>query len=176
MPKRCGHLDNKQVIEASEMVEKIRAAAAARWDPDFVLVARTDARGPHGVGEAIDRAVAYADAGADVLFVEALEGVGEIERVADRLSGTPLLFNWVEGGKTPPLTFDQIADLGFAMILMPIGTLLAATNAMQQLLERLRRDGTPAGFADELMDFSDFTDTIGLPEIVELERRFSTET
>lgn len=174
MPKRCGHMDDKQVVDRAEMVGKIEAAAAARRDPDFVLIARTDARGPHGLEEAIERADACLDAGADVLFVEALEGISEIERVAEEFAGTPLLFNWVEGGKSPPLDYRRLAELGFAMVIVPIGPLLAATRAVQGYLDELRTDGTPAAIMDGRMAFSEFTDTIGLPEIVDLERRFST--
>ena len=173
LPKKCGHMDNKQVVDAVEFVGKIKAAAAARQDPDFVLIARTDARAPHGLDEAIRRAHACVEAGADVLFVEALLGVDEIERVSTEFAGIPLLFNWVEGGMTPPLTYAEIAELGFAMIIMPIGTMLAATRAMQSFLAKLKVDGTPARFVDELMGFDEFTDTIGLPEIVSLEQRFS---
>lgn len=172
MPKRCGHMEDKQVVSADEMVAKVRAAIAARTNPDTVVIARTDARAPNGLDDAIDRARGCREAGADVLFVEALEGRDELERVATELAGVPLLFNWVEGGKTPPLTKSEIADLGFAVIIMPIGTLLAATRAMQQFLVRLRADGTPADFVDELMPFHEFTDTIGLPEFTELEHRF----
>ncbi len=173
MPKKCGHMENKRVVDREEFVGKIRAAASARQDPDFVLIARTDARAPQGLDEAIARAHACVDAGADVLFVEALQGVDEIERVAKEFAGVPLLFNWAEGGKTPPLTRDEIAELGFAIIIMPIGTMLAATRAMQDFLQRLKEDGTPAGFVDQLMGFAEFTDTIGLPEIVDLEQRFA---
>ena len=173
MPKRCGHMENKQVVDVAEFVGKIKAAASARQDPDFVLIARTDARAPHGLDEAIDRAHACAEAGADVLFVEALQGVDEIERVSKEFADVPILFNWAEGGKTPPLAYDEIAELGFSMIIMPIGTMLAATQAMQGFLAKLKADGTPAGFADELMGFNDFTDLIGLPEVVDLEQRFS---
>jgi 2-methylisocitrate lyase-like PEP mutase family enzyme len=173
LPKKCGHMENKDVIDSADMVGKIRAAVAARQDPDFVLIARTDARAVHGVDEAIDRASACLEAGADALFVEALRSVDEIERVAEAFSGTPLLFNWVEGGKTPPLGYDRIGDLGFAMILVPIGTLLAATRAMQVFLEQLRSDGTPAEASADPMGFAEFTDMIGLPEIIGLERRFS---
>jgi carboxyvinyl-carboxyphosphonate phosphorylmutase len=172
MPKRCGHMEDKQVVSADEMVAKVRAAIAARTKPDTVVIARTDARAPNGLDDAIDRARGCREAGADVLFVEALEGRDELERVATELAGVPLLFNWVEGGKTPPLTKNEIADLGFAIIIMPIGTLLAATRAMQQFLVRLRADGTPADFVDELMPFHEFTDTIGLPEFTELGQRF----
>lgn len=173
MPKKCGHMENKEVVNAAEFVGKIKAAVAARQDPDFVLIARTDARAPHGLDEAIRRAHASVEAGADVLFVEALEGVEEIELVSKEFAGVPLLFNWAEGGKTPPLTYDQIAELGFAVIIMPIGTMLAATRAMQGFLAQLKVDGTPAGFVDELMGFNEFTETIGLPEILDLEQRFS---
>ncbi len=173
LPKKCGHMENKQVIDAAEMVGKIKAAAAARHDPDFVLITRTDARAPHGLDEAISRAHRFVEAGADVLFIEALEGIREIERVADEFADVPLLFNWAEGGKTPPLTYSGIAELGFSMIIMPIGTMLAATRAMQGFLAQLRQDGTPAMFVDQLMGFGEFTDTIGLPEIVDLEQRFA---
>ncbi len=173
LPKKCGHMENKAVVDASEMVGKIEAAVAARHDPDFVLITRTDARAPHGLDEAIARAHRFVDAGADVLFVEALEGIDEIETVASEFAGVPMLFNWAEGGKTPPLTYDQIAELGFALIIAPIGTMLSATRAMQGFLTSLKRDGTPAEVVDELMGFSEFTDTIGLPEIVDLEDRFS---
>jgi len=173
LPKKCGHMDNKQVVDASVMVGKIRAAVASRQDDDFMVIARTDARAPHGMDEALRRATAYAEAGADMLFVEALQDVEEIERVATEFAGIPLLFNWVEGGKTPPLTYDEVAALGFAMIIMPIGMLLAATGAMQNFLTKLKASGTPAPFADELMPFDDFTDLIGLREIGALEKRFS---
>lgn len=173
LPKKCGHMENKQVIDTAEFVGKIEAASAARQDPDFVLIARTDARAPHGLDDAIARAHACVAAGADVLFIEALQDIDELERVSEEFAGTPLLFNWVEGGKTPPLTYDEIAALGFAMIIMPIGTVLAAALAMREFLAKLKTDGTPAAFVNELMPFDEFTDTIGLPEIIELEQRFS---
>ena len=112
------------------------------------------------------------DAGADVLFIEALEGVNEIELVAKEFADTPLLFNWVEGGKTPPLTHREIADLGFAMVIMPIGMLLAATAAMRNYVDRIKIDGSPVNATADLMSFGEFTDFIGLPEIATLEDRF----
>lgn len=173
LPKKCGHMENKQVVSTDEMAAKVAAASSARNDPDFVLIARTDARAPLGLDEALRRAERCLQAGADVLFVEALQGEDEIALVAKEFEGVPLLFNWAEGGKTPPLTYDTIAELGFAMILMPIGTMLSAVTAMQAFLARLKVDGTPAAFVDELMPFATFTDTIGLPEIIDLERRFA---
>ena len=171
-PKKCGHMNNKQVIAADEAISKIRAAVAARRNPDTVIIARTDARAVEGIDAAIDRAKGFADAGADMLFVEALEGEAEIEHVCEKLSGYPLVFNWAEGGKTPPLTYDRIAELGFKLIICPISTLLAATAAMREALEAIKAAGTPATIVDRLMRFGDFTDFIGLPEINELETRF----
>jgi 2-methylisocitrate lyase-like PEP mutase family enzyme len=173
MPKRCGHVSGKAVIPADEMVGKIRAAVTARRDPDLVLIARTDAAGVEGLDAAIARAKAYAEAGADLLFVEALTSEADIGRVAQELTGVaPLVFNWAEGGRTPPLPLDRIAELGFALVLYPIGTLLAATAGIRSLLATLKADGTPAAALQGLPTFGEFTDFIGLPEIGDLEQRF----
>jgi carboxyvinyl-carboxyphosphonate phosphorylmutase len=176
MPKKCGHMSGKVVIGADEMVGKLRAAVSARTDPDFLLIARTDAAAVHGLDEAIKRAVAYAEAGADVLFVEAPTSEADIARVAAELRRVaPLIFNWAEGGRTPPLPLDRIAELGFALVLFPIGTLLAATAGIRSLLATLRADGTPTAAMPGLPAFGEFTDLIGLPEVQELEQRFSGE-
>ena len=172
-PKKCGHMNNKQVIPAAEAVGKIKAAVAARFDPNTVIIARTDARAVEGLDAAVDRAKRFADAGADILFVEALESAGEIETVCEQLRDYPLLFNWAEGGKTPPLTYDRIAALGFTLIICPISTLLSATAAMRHALAEIKVAGTPATIADQLMPFAEFTDLIGLPEVNELEKRFA---
>ena len=173
MPKKCGHMSGKAVIPADEMAGKIRAAVAARRDPDFLLIARTDAAAVEGLSAAIERARAYADAGADVLFVEAPTSEDDIARVAEELRGVaPLVFNWAEGGRTPPIPLARIAELGFALVLFPIGTLLAATAGIRRLLASLRDQGVPA--VDDLPTFDGFTDLIGLPEIRELEARFGT--
>ncbi|WP_448618326.1 isocitrate lyase/PEP mutase family protein [Geodermatophilus sp. URMC 65] len=173
MPKKCGHMSGKALIGADEMVGKVHAAAAARSDPDLVLVARTDAVAVSGVEDALVRARAYADAGADLLFVEAPTSEADIERIAGELAGVaPLVFNWAEGGRTPPLSLARMTELGFALVIYPIGTLLAATAGMRSLLAGLRRDGTPS--LDGLPAFEEFTDLIGLPEVQDLERRFGT--
>jgi carboxyvinyl-carboxyphosphonate phosphorylmutase len=172
MPKRCGHMSGKAVIPAAEMVAKVEAAVAARRDPDLVLIARTDARAVEGLHAALDRARAYHRAGADVLFVEALEGEPEIELVARELADVPLLFNWVEGGRTPPLGHDRLRELGYRLVITPITTLLAATRAMQQALEAVRAAGTPRPIVGELTGFDEFLEVIGLPEVRGLEARF----
>lgn len=174
MPKKCGHMEGKLVVPTAEMVAKIEAAASARQDPDLVLIARTDARAPHGFDDALDRAKRYVDAGADVLFVEALTGEEEIERVATELKGIPLVFNWAEGGKTPPLPYERLKELGYKLIIMPISTLLVATRAMQEALASIKNHGTPLGALDSMPAFGEFTDLIGLPEITALESRFTS--
>ena len=173
MPKKCGHMSGKALIGTDEMVGKVHAAAAARRDPDLVLIARTDAVAVSGVDDALQRARAYADAGADLLFVEAPTSEADIERVAGELAGVaPLVFNWAEGGRTPPLSLARMTELGFALVIYPIGTLLAATAGIRSLLATLRRDGIPS--LDGLPAFEEFTDLIGLPEVQDLERRFGT--
>ncbi|MGY1601606.1 isocitrate lyase/PEP mutase family protein [Geodermatophilus sp. SYSU D00815] len=172
MPKKCGHMSGKALIGLDEMVGKIRAAVEARHDPDLVVIARTDAVAVAGLDEAIGRARAFADAGADLLFVEAPTSEDDVARVAEELRGVaPLVFNWAEGGRTPPLPLARIAELGFALVLYPIGTLLAATAGIRALLAELRADGVPP--LQGLPSFGEFTDLIGLPEVQELEQRFS---
>jgi 2-methylisocitrate lyase-like PEP mutase family enzyme len=125
------------------------------------------------VDDALERARAYADAGADLLFVEAPTSEADVERVAEELAGVaPLVFNWAEGGRTPPLSLTRMTELGFALVIYPIGTLLAATAGIRSLLATLRRDGVPS--LDGLPSFGEFTDLIGLPEVQELEQRFGT--
>jgi 2,3-dimethylmalate lyase len=145
---------------------------AARRDPDFLLVARTDARGPLGLDAALERAELARRAGADMVFVEALRTEAELESVAEALRGTPLLLNWVEGGRTPPLPLERIAELGFALVILPLSTLLAATRAMVDVLGEIRRAGTPLPVLDRLTGFDEFGELIGLPEIDELGSRF----
>jgi 2,3-dimethylmalate lyase len=174
MPKKCGHMSGKALIGIDEMVGKIQAAATARTDPDLVVIARTDAVAVEGLDAALDRARAFAEAGADVLFVEAPTSEEDIARVAGELAGVaPLVFNWAEGGRTPPLSLERIAELGFSLVIYPIGTLLAATAGIRSLLATLKAEGTPVSVLDGLPSFEDFTDLIGLPEVQALEQRFT---
>ena len=171
-PKRCGHLEGKQVVPADEMAAKIRAAVAARHSDDFIVIARTDAAAVEGMDAAIERARRYRDEGADALFIEAATTEADIERVASEFAGVPLLFNWVDGGKTPPMSLDRIREFGFAIVIFPISTLLAATNAMRGVLAQIKAGGTPSpGDAD--LGFAGFVELIGLAEIQDLDRRFT---
>lgn len=171
-PKKCGHMEGKQVIGADEMAQKVRAAVDARTDPDFVIIARTDARAVEGLDSALDRARRYRDAGADVLFIEALVSEAEIEAAAAAFPDVPLLFNWAEGGKTPPVGLDRLTELGYRIVIFPIGTLLAATAAMRRILKEIATAGTPAALLGELPTFGEFTDFIGLPEVRGIEQRY----
>jgi len=173
MPKKCGHMEGKEVIGAAEMAAKIRAAVAARSSPEFLIIARTDARAVEGLPAALERARGYRDAGADVLFVEAPQSEGEIEAVARAFPDVPLLFNYAEGGKTPPVTYEFLRELGFRLVIFPISTLLAATAAMRSVLAQIKSAGTPIDALSSLVPFDEFLDFIGLPEIHDLDRRFS---
>jgi 2-methylisocitrate lyase-like PEP mutase family enzyme len=172
-PKRCGHMDGKDVIDAAEMVEKVRAAVEARRAPDLVIIARTDARAVEGLDAALERARRYRDAGADMLFVEAPESEEEVAAVAEAFPDTPLLFNWVDGGSTPPLGLDRLSELGFALVIFPLSALLVTSAAVGAALARLREDGTPAALA--VPAFDEFTAMIGLPEVRRLETRFASD-
>ncbi|TCK22471.1 isocitrate lyase/PEP mutase family protein [Pseudonocardia endophytica] len=169
MPKRCGHMAGKQVVPSAEMEAKIRAAADARTDPDFVIIARTDVVQVEGVDAGIDRARRFADAGADVLFVEAPTSEADIEKIAGALTGHTLLFNWAEGGRTPQLSLDRLRELGFSLVLFPISTLLAATDAVRATLQRLRTGAVPDV---EVGALDDFARLVGVDEVRSLEERY----
>jgi 2-methylisocitrate lyase-like PEP mutase family enzyme len=172
-PKKCGHMEGKLVIPAEEMVEKVRAAVQARAQPEFVIIARTDARAPEGLERALQRGRMYREAGADALFIEALTSEAEAEAAVRAFPGVPLLFNWAEGGKTPPISLDRVTELGYRIVIFPISTLLAATAAMRRILREIAAAGTPAAAMDELPTFAEFVDFIGLPEVREAERRYA---
>jgi 2,3-dimethylmalate lyase len=171
-PKRCGHLSGKRVVPADEMVAKLKAACDARRDPDFVIIARTDAIAVEGLEAAFERAERYREAGADVLFVEAPVGVEQVHKVAQRFAGVPLLYNMAASGKTPDLPADELGRLGFRIAIYPNWMLLAAIPAMQHLLRELKRTGGIAGMRDRVATFKQFTDIAGLPEVQALEARY----
>ncbi len=173
-PKKCGHMEGKQVIGAQEMAAKVRAAVEARAQPEFVIIARTDARAVEGLERALERARLYRQAGADVLFIEALVSEAEIEEAARAFPGVPLLFNWAEGGKTPPVSLARLTELGYRIVIFPIGTLLAATAAMRAILREIATAGTPAAALADLPTFGEFVDFIGLPQVREAEQRYAT--
>ncbi len=172
-PKRCGHMDDKQEVPTADMTAKVRAAVAARHDDDLVIIARTDARANEGLASAIERAHAYVDAGADVLFVEALRSVEELEAVASERFGVPLVYNWVEGGKTPPLSAAEIAELGFGILLLPVSLLLNATRAIQSALAHIKVEGIPP-IEPGVDTFGSFNRIVGLPAVLDLQSEFGS--
>jgi 2-methylisocitrate lyase-like PEP mutase family enzyme len=173
-PKKCGHMEGKLVIGAQEMAAKVRAAVEARSQPEFVIIARTDARAVEGLEQALERARLYREAGADVLFIEALVSEAEVEEAARAFPGVPLLFNWAEGGKTPPVSLARLTELGYRIVIFPISTLLAATAAMRAILREIAAAGTPAAALADLPTFGEFVDFIGLPQVREAEQRYAT--
>ena len=174
-PKKCGHMENKQVIPAAEMVEKIHAAVEARISNDFLIIARTDALAVEGLEGALRRARAYREAGADILFVEAPQNEEEVTEVARAFPGVPLLFNWAEGGKTPPMPLERLKEFGYRIVIFPISTLLTAAKAIRTALEEIKADGTPARMFPDRTAFQEFNKMIGLGEIQELEKRFASK-
>jgi 2,3-dimethylmalate lyase len=174
-PKKCGHMDRKQVIPPSEMAEKVHAATTARSSPDFLVIARTDARAAEGFDQALARAKTYKEAGADLLFVEALLTAEEIAAAASELSDVPLVFNWVEAGKTPPMELGRLKELGYRVIIFPITTLLAAMQGIRDALSTMRQDGTPSALNKTLPDFGEVIEFVGAGEIQTLEAMFATK-
>lgn len=153
-PKRCGHLDDKALIAPSEMCNKIRIARNALRDPDFVLIARTDAIAVEGFEAALDRAQAYIEAGADMIFVEAPETMAQIEAIARRLPGLKLM-NMFHGGKTPLVPTQTLAALGYQLVIVPSDLQRAAIHAMQQTLSQIARTGDSAALASQLTSFKE---------------------
>jgi 2-methylisocitrate lyase-like PEP mutase family enzyme len=167
-PKKCGHMAGKRVVETAEHAAKIRAAVDARGERDLFVVARTDARQPLGLDAAIARCLAYKEAGADALFVEAPESIEELERVAQALPG-PLVANMVEHGVTPHLSRSELRDLGFGLIVCPLAALYAAARAVTDVLTELRDQETTAGAYERMLTFDEFN------ALVDLERRYEDE-
>ncbi len=173
MPKRCGHMEGKQLISAGAMAAKVAAAVAARRASGLLIIARTDARAVEGLRGALERARRYRDAGADMLFVEAPQSISEIETIAATFPDAPLLFNYAEGGKTPPVTHAFLRELGFSLVIFPISTLLAATAAIRSVLAEIKAKGSPIDLIPSMLPFGEFLDFIGIAEIRELEERFA---
>jgi 2-methylisocitrate lyase-like PEP mutase family enzyme len=173
MPKRCGHLMGKQLVPVEEMVAKIRAAVDARTDSDFVLIARSDAISVEGFEPALERALRYKEAGADVLFIEA-PSAGELPKIAPRLKA-PLLYNMATSGKTPFLKREEIERLGFKIIIYPNWLMLAAIRAASLVLATLKETGTIASIAKDLPTFQEFFDLLGMPEVQDLEARYGID-
>ncbi len=174
MPKKCGHTEGKLLVSKDEMVQKVRAAVDARKDPDFVFVARTDAIAVNGLEDALERAQAYREAGADVIFVEAPRNVEEMSRIC-RTIQAPLLANMVEGGgKTPILGIQELKKMGYKMVIYPVSAHMAAIRAMQEVLTVLKEDGTTARYAPRMVSFQEMFEVVGRSGYVRLEKKYAS--
>jgi methylisocitrate lyase len=163
-PKRCGHMEGKQVIPTEEMVIKIKAAVDARTDCDLVIMARTDSFAVHGIEEAIARGNRYAEAGADIIFIEAPPAVEDMKRICREVTA-PLLANMVEGGKTPLLTAKELEEIGYSVVSYPLSTLYAAAYGARVAMETLFKTGTTADSLDKMVLFDEFNHLVGLEKV-----------
>ena len=172
-PKRCGHLDGKVLIKKDEMVGKVKAAVDSRKTSETLIIARTDARAVEGLQEAIDRAHAYHEAGADVLFIEAPRSVDELKLIRKSFDlNIPLLANMVEGGKTPVKTANDLKSLGFNIVIFPGGAVRAATFQLQEYYAGLLENGSNAEFSKRMHDFDSLNAVIGTPELLSIGKKY----
>lgn len=171
-PKKCGHMLGRRVIPAEDMADKVRVAASSRRDPDFLIVARTDARTSLGLDEALRRAEAYLKAGADVLFVESPESPEEMRRICETFKGVPLLANMVQGGRTPMLDQKTLQEIGYRIAIYPALGFLAMGAALESAYTELR-SGRPASVP--LYDFKRFSELMGFDWVAEFDRRWRND-
>ena len=171
-PKRCGHLDGKEVISRAEMEMKLKAALDTRTDPDFCIIARTDARGVHGLEDAIGRAQAFAKLGVDAIFVEAPQSESELAEIPKRLPDVPLLVNVFKGGKTPMLPMERLQQMGYRIAIYPSETQRAAIHAMRSVLTTLKREGTTESIDASLTTFKERDKVVGLDDWQKIEHTY----
>jgi 2-methylisocitrate lyase-like PEP mutase family enzyme len=171
-PKKCGHLDGKELVPAEDMVSRIAAAVDSRHSAEFLIIARTDAIAVEGLPSALDRIAAYGQAGADVLFVEAPTDPEMMRSIVERVSPKPAMANMVEGGKTPFLTAQELEKIGYRMVIYPNSITRRVVHAVQGLLHRLRQDGTTSGAGNEMIQFTELNDLLGRKDLEKLETRW----
>ena len=172
-PKRCGHMTGKNVISKHDYIQKLRAALEARKSKDFIIVARTDARAPLGLEEAIERGKIYRKAGADVIFVEAPRSIEELKKIADEIDA-PLLANMIENGVTPNLSARQLSKIGFRMVVFPLSGLYAATFAIKEAFVELKRTGITKEVSKKMITFNEFNKFVDLHRYIDLENRYAS--
>ncbi len=170
-PKRCGHTPGRRVIPLEDMVRKIKVAVASRASPDFLVVARTDARTTHGLDEALRRGEAYAKAGADILFIESPESEEEMARIG-RHFDVPLLANMADGGRTPILSRERLQELGYKMAIFPATGFLATAKALERVYGVLAKKGSSATIQNELYSFDKFCRLVGFEHVWDFEKRW----
>lgn len=171
-PKRCGHMEDKEVVSRTEAAQKIRAASDARTSKSFKIIARTDARATHGLDEALARGELFLKAGADILFIEAPRSREELQHISRSFAGTPLVANIVEDGKTPLLMAEEFAALGFRILLYPISALLAVTRRLETVYEHLLKGERPQLDPDRA-SFEHYNEIMNLPELLAVTKALS---
>jgi 2-methylisocitrate lyase-like PEP mutase family enzyme len=174
-PKRCGHLDGKALIPADEMLGKIKAALDSRTSADTLIIARTDAVAVEGFDRAVERALRYKEAGADMLFVEAPKSHDDLARITKALPGVPLMANMVEGGKTPILSAQELEALGFALVIFPGGIVRALGHMASEYFASLASHGTTDPFRNRMFGFDELNRTIGTPEMIALGKTYENQ-
>ncbi len=172
-PKRCGHMQGKEVVPKEEYAEKLQSAIDARKSKDFVIVARTDARATEGLDKAIERGLYYKKIGADVIFVEAPKSIQEMKKIGKKINA-PLVANMIEGGATPIVSASTLNKMGFKIILYPLSVLFANTFASLQILKELKKAGTTSKLTKKLVSFDQFNDIVELQKFRKLERKYGT--
>lgn len=172
-PKRCGHMRGKEVIGIDEYIQKLRAAVTASENKDFIIVARTDARAPLGIDEAIKRGKMYRKEGADVVFVEAPQSEEELREIPKKINA-PLLANMIENGVTPTFSADELKSMGYSMVVFPLSGLYAATYAMKKIFSHLKSNGTTKGCTDTMLDFNEFNELVELPKFMQMEKKYQS--
>ncbi|MEE2686753.1 MAG: isocitrate lyase/PEP mutase family protein [Chloroflexota bacterium] len=169
-PKRCGHLDDKRVIPTEDMIPKIKEAVESRTDKDFLIIVRTDALAVTGWEDTMDRCHRYIDAGADVLFVEALRSAEDAQRAVESLP-VPLLYNFVETGKSPLLSANDLESIGFKIVIFPASNLLLVTAAIQKLMAELKEKGTTIGMMEQMVSLQECFELMGLSEMLAVDAK-----
>jgi len=170
-PKRCGHMQGKEVIPKEEYAEKLQAALDARESKDFIIVARTDARATEGLDKAIERGLYNKKIGADAIFIEAPKTVQEMKKIG-RSINAPLVANMIEGGTTPLSSVSALSKMGFKIILYPLSVLFANTFATLNILKELKKTGSTAGFSKKLVNFDQFNELVELSKFKKLEKQY----
>lgn len=176
-PKRCGHMDGKQVISAEEHAQKIRAAVDARLDKETMIMSRTDSRAVYGIDDAIERTKRYIDAGAEICFADGIGTREELEKFAKELSGSGayLVANMIEGGKTPLIPAKELEQMGFSLVFWACSAVYTISKALYDLFENLAQDGTTEKSLDRMIEFSQFNSMIGLDTYKEYERKYKVD-
>jgi carboxyvinyl-carboxyphosphonate phosphorylmutase len=172
-PKRCGHMRGKEVIAADEYIQKLRAALAASANKEFTIVARTDARAPLGLDEAIERGKTYYKEGADVVFVEAPQSEDELREIPKKINA-PLLANMIENGVTPTFSADELKSMGYSMVVFPLSGLYASACAMKTIFSDLKKNGTTKNSRNIMLDFNEFNELVELSKFMQMDQKYQS--